>query len=250
MRFIYEDLSLAFERIAREVDPLPLKAARDRVGGLTNTSKMPGPSANLPASRCQLGAQLQSVPGSVCESCYATKNAYLFPVVVSAMERRWELLPGLFKSLGRWQDAEQVRHGCEWISAMATAIGKPRSEVFRIHDSGDLQSPLHLLAWTTVARLRRDIRFWIPTREAGHVRRFLDGGGSVPPNMVVRLSVPMVGEGPSEAIRALSRHDGVTWTAVGLETSPGQCGAYQRGGRCDSCRLCWDRSTPVSYPLH
>jgi hypothetical protein len=29
------------------------------------------------------------------------------------------------------------------------------------------------------------------------------------------------------------------------------CGAYARGGKCDGCRACWDRSVAViAYPAH
>ena len=85
-----------------------IKKAKEITGGLTYTSKMPGPSYNTPASRCLTGAKLRTVPGSVCCSCYALKGNYKrFPKVEEALERR-------FQSLG---------HG-SWIEAMATLISK------------------------------------------------------------------------------------------------------------------------------
>ena len=59
-----------------------IKEAKKITGGLTYTTKMPGPSYNTPASRCQVGSALRKIPGSVCSSCYALKGNYKrFPKV-------------------------------------------------------------------------------------------------------------------------------------------------------------------------
>ena len=55
---------------------MKVKEAKAITGGLTYTTKMPGPSYNTPASRCITGAKLRKVPGSVCSSCYALKGNY------------------------------------------------------------------------------------------------------------------------------------------------------------------------------
>ncbi len=232
-----------------------LGAARDRIGGLSRPSKMPGWSVSLPATRCQTGAQLAKVPGSVCSSCYALKGRYLFKTVQDALERRWGALPVLFKVEGRWQESEQVSEACDWIAAMARAFGS-KSRWVRVHDSGDIQSPLHLVGWAVIARLRPDLRLWLPTREVGLVRRFVEGGGEIPPNMVVRLSIPMIGAGPTGIIKRLVREPGISYSTVdgpedGEDGEPhGDCLAYQRGGVCGACRLCWSDKASVNYPLH
>ena len=124
------------------------KEAKEITGGLTYTTKMPGPSYNTPASRCLTGAKLRKVPGSVCSSCYALKGNYKrFPKVEEALERR-------FQSLG---------HG-SWVTAMATLIKDHK--FFRWHDAGDLQSMQHLENIFEVCRLTPDTRHWMPTREA------------------------------------------------------------------------------------
>ena len=103
-----------------------IKEANKITGGLTHTSKMPGPSYNTPAARCLTGAKLRKIPGSVCEFCYAMKGNYKrFPKVEEALERR-------FKSLKRQA----------WIPAMAALIKKHK--YFRWPDAGDLQSMAHL----------------------------------------------------------------------------------------------------------
>ena len=112
-----------------------IKEANAITGGLTHTTKMPGPSYNTPASRCITGAKLRKVPGSVCEFCYALKGNYKrFPKVEEALERR-------FKSLKRQA----------WVPAMAALIKKHK--YFRWHDAGDLQSMAHLENIFEVCRL-------------------------------------------------------------------------------------------------
>ena len=101
------------------------KEAKEITGGLSAPSKMPGPAYNLPASQCITGAKLVKVPGSVCHGCYALKGRYRFSNVRLALARRLESLP----------------HP-RWVEAMTALISG--EEVFRWHDSGDLQSSWHL----------------------------------------------------------------------------------------------------------
>ena len=72
---------------------MKIKEANKITGGLTYTSKMPGPSYNTPASRCLTGAKLRTVPGSVCSSCYALKGNYTrYPAIKAAQYYRLQSL--------------------------------------------------------------------------------------------------------------------------------------------------------------
>ena len=97
-----------------------IKEANKITGGLTYTTKMPGPSYNTPASRCITGAKLRNIKKSICSSCYALKGNYVrFPKVEEALERRYQSLKAQ-----------------AWVPAMATLIKKHK--YFRWHDAGDL----------------------------------------------------------------------------------------------------------------
>ena len=197
------------------------KEAKEITGGLTYTTKMPGPSYNTPASRCLTGAKLRKVPGSVCSSCYALKGNYKrFPKVEEALERR-------FQSLGH----------VSWVTAMATLI--KGHKFFRWHDAGDLQSMQHLENIFEVCRLTPDTQHWMPTREA----RFLSlmDPDIVPSNLIIRMSSHMIDQPPVKFW---------PWTST-VTTGDASCPAPKQGNKCGSCRACWNRSVPtVSYGKH
>ena len=199
-----------------------IKKAKEITGGLTYTTKMPGPSYNTPASRCLTGAKLRTGPGSVCSSCYALKGNYKrFPKVEEALERR-------FQSLKRPQ----------WVTAMATLIRKHK--YFRWHDAGDIQSVKHLENIFEVCRLTPDTRHWMPTREAQFLKD-LDPD-TIPTNLIIRMSSHMIDQPP------------VTfwpWTSTVTSAKGASCPAPKQGNKCGSCRACWDRSvSTVSYGKH
>ena len=97
-------------------------------GSLSKPSKMPGWSIGLPAKECKTGGKLQKVPGSVCYDCYALKGCYVFKVVQDAQYRRLEAI----------KDPQ-------WVEAMAHLINSKKPDVFRWHDSGDVQDLDHLM---------------------------------------------------------------------------------------------------------
>jgi hypothetical protein len=98
------------------------------VGGLSKPSKMPGWSIGLPAKECKTGGKLQAVPGSVCFDCYALKGCYVFKVVQDAQYRRLHAIKSP-----------------QWVEAMATLDQfSKKPDVFRWHDSGDVQDLDHL----------------------------------------------------------------------------------------------------------
>lgn len=204
-------------------------------GGLSTPSKMPGYAFGIPAQNCILGKILQKKKGSVCHSCYALKGMYVFPVVKNAQARRLKIL---------------LRDMFAWKRAMISLLEKKYrrktgdERVFRFHDSGDIQSVEHLAAIVDIAKLLPTIKFWLPTREASMVRKYLDKGNTFPHNLSVRISVPMVGQKPVEKIA------GTNTSTVGAEVGYA-CPARHQGNNCGSCRACWRTDIEnIDYPLH
>ena len=198
-----------------------IKEAIKITGGLTHTSKMPGPSYNTPASRCKTGAKLRKVKNSVCSSCYAMKGNYKrFPKVEEALERR-------FKSLKR----------SAWVIAMSTLIQKHK--YFRWHDAGDIQSLKHLQNIFEVCRLTPDTKHWMPTREARILNQV--DPDTIPTNLIIRMSSHMIDQPPVKFW---------LWTST-VTTKKATCPAPKQGNKCKNCRACWDRSVAtVSYGKH
>ena len=197
-------------------------------GSLSKPSKMPGWSIGLPAKECKTGAKLQKVPGSVCYDCYAMKGCYVFKVVQDAQYRR----------LAAIKDPR-------WVEAMAQIINSKKPDVFRWHDSGDVQDLDHLNKIYEVCKLTPRKRHWMPTREAwikDHVNR-------APDNLIIRLSMPMIDQEPSGS-----------WPHVSTVISKDQpwfgatskvCPSSKQGNQCLDCRMCWDKEIKnISYWSH
>ena len=195
-----------------------IKEAKKITGSMTRTSKMPGLSYSLPAWECQVGSKLRTVKGSVCSGCYALKGNYTrYPAIKAAQYRR----------------LEAMKHPA-WVQAMAAVI--KRQKWFRWHDAGDVQDQQHLQKIFEICRLTPETRHWLPTREAW----IKDHLASKPDNRVIRFSPPMVGQ----------RNDSWPNSSMVVETGA-TCPAPAQGGKCGSCRQCWDSSIKVvSYGKH
>lgn len=211
---------------------LTVKEAKEITGGLSEPSKMPGRAYNLPAQSCRVGSILRRRSGSTCSRCYAYKGRYVFGTVQQALGRRLKAL-----SHPRWVEA---------MSLLINHYGQ-KEPYFRWHDSGDLQSLEHLERIIEVARRTPGVKHWLPTREFGILKRFLDSGGQIPRNMVVRVSGVMIDSLPPDL--------GLPGSCV---TSTGEvpqgvylCPALEQGNSCGSCRACWDPHVKVvAYKLH
>jgi len=185
------------------------KEAWALVGGLSKPSKMPGWSIGIPAKECKTGSKLRLIPDSVCSECYALKNCYMFKVVQEAQYRR----------------LEAIQHP-DWVLAMATLINSKKPDVFRWHDSGDVQDVQHLEKIFEVCKLTPAKRHWMPTREAW----IKDHMHKAPANLVVRFSSPMVDQGPVKSWANTST----------VSTKSRTCPAPDNNNECGSCRACWD----------
>jgi hypothetical protein len=185
------------------------KEAWTLVGGLSKPSKMPGWSIGIPAKECKTGKKLRQIKNSVCEGCYALKGCYVFKVVQEAQYKR----------------LEAINHP-DWVLAMATLINSKKPDVFRWHDSGDVQDEAHLNKIFEVCRLTPGKRHWMPTREAWIKDHMKDA----PANLVVRFSSPMIDQGPVKSWANTST----------VSTKSRTCPAPDNNNECGSCRACWD----------
>ena len=185
------------------------KEAWTLVGGLSKPSKMPGWSIGIPAKECKTGKKLRQIKNSVCEGCYALKGCYVFKVVQEAQYKR----------------LEAIQHP-DWVEAMATLINSKKPDVFRWHDSGDVQDVQHLEKIFEVCRLTPSKRHWMPTREAWIKDHMKDA----PANLVVRFSSPMIDQGPVKSWANTST----------VSTKSRSCPAPDNNNECGDCRACWD----------
>ena len=197
---------------------MKVKEAIKITDSFTKTSKMPGLSYSLPAWECKTGWKLAQIPGTPCFSCYAKKGNYTrYPAIRAAQYRRLKAI-------------EDPR----WVDAMVAVI--KRQKFFRWHDAGDVQSLEHLNNIYKICEATPETRHWLPTREAW-IKNELD---RKPVNLVIRFSPPMMGQ----------RVD--TWPNSSMVVDSGaSCPAPKQGGKCGSCRQCWDPAVKVvSYGKH
>jgi hypothetical protein len=114
-----------------------------------------------------------------------------------------------------------------------------KTEFFRWHDSGDLQSLDHLKKIFEVCKLTPGIKHWLPTREASIIGCIQ--ADEVPKNLIIRLSAHKV-DGKAATFWP--------WTST-VVTSEKTCPAAEQDNKCKDCRACWDRTIPnVAYGKH
>ena len=198
-----------------------IKQSKKIIISLSKPAKMPGYAYGLPAWECKTGAKLVKVPGSVCAGCYALKGNYArYPEIKKSQYKR---LASISKP--------------EWVMAMVIQI--KRQKYFRWHDAGDIQSADHLQKIFEVCRLTPDTKHWMPTREAQFLKDI--DPAQVPSNLIIRMSSHMIDQGPVKFWPHTS--------TVGSSTRT--CPAPDQGGKCGSCRTCWDRKIPnIEYGKH
>jgi hypothetical protein len=197
---------------------MKVKIAKQITGSLTRTSKMPGLSYSLPAWECKTGSKLRKVKGSVCSACYALKGNYTRYKAIKAAQ---------------YDRLEKIKNSL-WVAAMVVQV--KRQKYFRWHDAGDVQDLEHLKKIYSVCKLTPEVKHWMPTREAW-IKNHLD---SKPSNLVIRFSPPMIGQ----------RNDSWPNSSMVVETGA-TCPAPSQGGKCGSCRQCWDSNIKVvSYGKH
>ena len=202
---------------------MKVKEAAAITGSMTRTSKMPGLSYSLPAWECKTGAKLRKIKNSVCAGCYALKGNYTrYPAIKAVQYVRLKAITDP-----------------RWVEAMVAQI--KRQKFFRWHDAGDIQSMDHLNKIFEVCKLTPETRHWMPTREAQFLNQIKPE--AVPKNLIIRMSSHMIDQKPVKFW---------PWTSTVTSKKEGAtCPAPKQGGKCGSCRSCWDRNTPnIEYGKH
>jgi len=202
---------------------MKVKEAKAITGSMTQTSKMPGLSYSLPAWECKTGAKLRKIKNSVCAGCYALKGNYTrYPAIKAVQYVRLKAITDP-----------------RWVDSMVAQI--KRQKFFRWHDAGDIQSMDHLNKIFEVCKLTPETRHWMPTREAQYLNQIKPE--AVPKNLIIRMSSHMIDQKPVKFW---------PWTSTVTSKKEGAtCPAPKQGGKCGSCRSCWDRNTPnIEYGKH
>lgn len=208
---------------------MTIKDIESQIGSLSNPSKMPCHGYSIPAVHCLQGSKLRKVTNSTCSKCYALKGRYVFENVKNAMEKRYQSL-----SLPNWVDLM-----VEIISR------KEKSEYFRWHDSGDIQSVNHLQNICEIAKRLPQISFWIPTREVKILKQFFSQGYSIPENLTVRVSSFFI---DSEFKK---KPFGLVTSSVTTDPNKITCPSSKQNNQCLDCRACWDKNVDnVTYGKH
>jgi len=222
--------------------PMSKAQASTVCGTLTSTSKMPCKSSDLPTESCITGFKMAQIKGSICSQCYANKGFYnMYQKTIKPAQ--FARLDAVLQAIDNSENAKF------WISGMVSLIGK--DEYFRWHSSGDLQSVHHLNLIVLVARSTPHTKHWLPTREYGIIKEYIDafGADSIPSNLIVRLSAMY----PDQAVKmpkSLQGIKGITVSNVHTDKPMGEaCKAPTQDGACVDCRMCWS-DIVISYALH
>jgi hypothetical protein len=133
----------------------------------------------------------------------------------------------------------------DWVSRMIDKLSKQTH--FRWFDSGDMYSLSLAEKILEVMRGTPHVKHWLPTR-MHKFEKFkpvlfdmmqLD-------NVCVRLSSDSV----TGEVLPVSVPSSTITPKAGMGIGH-ECPAYKQGGKCLSCRACWDKTVPViSYPYH
>jgi hypothetical protein len=209
-----------------------IKKIEDKIGTLSNPSKMPSYAWGIPIEYCKTGMKLAKIEGTICNKCYAGKGCYVFPVVKAMYQKRLDAI-----EMNEWVDymSELINHRYKNLD---------KSRLFhRWFDSGDIQSYSHLMKIFEVCENTPHIKHWLATKEYQLIDSLKEE--DVPKNLCLRVSASKVdGAIPkfwkwTSGVHKDKRHKGK------------ECRAYLNNNECGSCRACWDRKVKqVSYKEH
>ena len=197
---------------------------------LSKASKMPCRSWSLEAlTTCPGSKQPDGELVDACKGCYATTGNYRFPNVKA---------PRIHNQMD-WK-----RKG--WASDMIAELDNDR--YFRWFDSGDMYDLRLAKKILEVAKATPHCNHWLPTRmhKFAKFSKVINELESLP-NVVVRKSSDSVTGGLIKGTNTstiIPTIDNATKDMV-------VCKAYEREGKCGTCRSCWDKSVSViAYPAH
>ncbi len=224
---------------------LTIKACKTFGVVTKGNSKIHGSTFSTDPSRCHVGSRMVNIKGSTCSNCYALKLANVYP----SAQKSWSNNLDLFRHAVA---SDTVPDWCVAIAHQINAISRNKinkgikgGNFHRWFTAGDLDSVDMLRAFVRVAELLPNINFWLPTREKGIVSRYRAALGTVPSNMVIRLSSAMIDSVPLVNMGNTSTTH-KTKGAIGYN-----CPAQNQGGNCGDCSACWSIDVKnVSYAMH
>ena len=197
---------------------------------LSKASKMPCRSWSLVAREtCPASIDNKGELVPACRGCYAAGGNYRFKNVKAPREHNR-------------QDWKRT----EWVSDMVAELDNDR--YFRWFDSGDMYSLGLAKKILQVMQETPWVKHWLPTR----MHKFAKFASVISDmqalsNVVVRLSSDSV---MGETIAGQTTSTIIPSAEDATETMT-VCRAYERQGKCGSCRACWSKDTQViAYPAH
>lgn len=226
------------------------QAVRDAGKVNTRNSAMPGPSFALPTKHCITGRKLAAIENSVCAGCYATKSERMYTSVRKGWGSNYLAATKMIaEAPDKWSDAMafQVKHHC-------AKLGEP---FMRWFDAGDLQSVQMLRAIVATCVKTATIKHWLPTREGQIVAQWKREGGTLPDNLVIRISSTMIGDAPRDkfaesiGVQTSTVHRHGDFTAEKFGHDCPKANKTHTTNSCEDCRNCWDPAIEnVSYQFH
>jgi hypothetical protein len=202
----------------------------------TANSKMPGSSYPADPFQCVTGQKMAKIKGTPCHGCYALRIA--------------KFRTNVAKSWANNQDLMVNQNRQDWIAGTVHQITKASIKTgqpyHRWFDAGDLASVDVLDRIVQVAIQTPEIAHWLPTQERAMVAKWLKKNGSLPANLIIRISASKVdGQPPKSAANTSA-----VFTKNGAPIGH-VCPASQQGNACGDCRACWSFDVAnVSYPKH
>lgn len=181
---------------------------------------------------------LDTCPGSIgadgslvdaCKGCYATTGNYRFANVKA---------PRLHNR-DDWKNAD-------WVEAMTQALQDSR--FFRWFDSGDMYSLELAEKILQVMQRTQGVKHWMPTRmhKFSKFHTVIQAMQALP-NVVVRFSSDSV---TGETVQGVTTST-IIPNADDAKANMTVCRAYENGGKCNGCRVCWNKDTSiVAYVAH
>ena len=193
---------------------------------LSKASKMPCRSWSLQAlDTCpaSIGADGELV--DACKGCYATDGNYRFSNVKAPRLHNRE----------DWKKSD-------WVDAMVAELDNDR--YFRWFDSGDMYSLKLAEKIYDVMVATPWTRHWLPTR-MHKFAKFADILAKMEalPNVVVRLSSDSI----NGDIIAGNTTSTIIPTISHRKPKMTICEAYEREGKCATCRACWDKDLSLIH---
>ena len=198
---------------------------------LSKASKMPCRSWSLEAlTTCPASKDSNGELVPACKGCYATTGNYRFPNVKA---------PRLHNQ-SDWKNDD-------WVAAMVAELDNDR--YFRWFDSGDMYDIRLAKKILAVMQATPWVKHWLPTRmqKFDKFQVVIEQMQQLP-NVVVRLSSDGVqGEIVPDALNSSTIIPTISHKLDNMTL----CQAYERDGKCGTCRACWDKTiSVVAYPAH